>query len=80
MSKIDKLFEKLMSGRADANFPFSELCSLLSRLGYQSRQRGSHLVFKLGESFINVQNEKGKAKPYQVRQAREQLQMHNIKP
>jgi hypothetical protein len=80
VSKVDKIYEKLMSGRADANFSFDELCSLLSRLGYQPRQRGSHLVFKRGESFINLQEVHGKAKPYQARQAREQLKIHDIHP
>lgn len=63
MSKVVKVYEKLMSGNADFNFAFSDLCLLLLKLGYDQRQRGSHLVFTRGESLINIQNLHGKANP-----------------
>jgi hypothetical protein len=82
MSKAEKLFDKLIAGRSDANFPFDELCSLLIRLGYNARRtKGSHISFQRGSSFLNLQPAAGgKAKSYQVRQVRQELQKLNLKP
>jgi predicted RNA binding protein YcfA (HicA-like mRNA interferase family) len=82
VSKADKIFDKVMSGTADVNLPYDDLCSLLERLGFVSRQRGtSHRTFKYGSAFINVQpGSAGKAKPYQVRQVRGALKKLNIRP
>lgn len=82
MSKAEKLFDALVSGRADANFRFSDLCELLTKLGYESRTtKGSHVIFQRGPSFLNLQAAPGgKAKAYQVRQVRQELQKLNLKP
>jgi hypothetical protein len=82
MSKTEKLFEKLIAGRSDANFSFDELCTLLTKLGYIARKtKGSHILFQRGASFINLQPAaSGKAKAYQVRQVRQELQKLNLKP
>ena len=82
MSKAEKLFEKLTAGRNDANFSFNDLCTLLTRLGYSARKtKGSHIIFQRGSSFLNLQpSTGGKAKVYQVRQVREELQKLNLKP
>jgi hypothetical protein len=82
MSKVEKLFDKLMAGRNDANFSFDDLCSLLKKLGYNARTtKGSHMIFQRGSSFLNLQpTAGGKAKAYQVRQVRQELQNLNLKP
>ena len=82
MSKTEKLFEKLMSKQNDANFPFDDLCTLLTKLGYTARTtKGSHIIFQRGPSFLNLQPSTGrKAKAYQVRQVREELKNLNLKP
>ncbi len=82
MSKAEKLFEKLMSAQSDANFPFDDLCTLLTKLGYVGRKtKGSHIIFQRGPSFLNLQQSTGgKAKGYQVRQVREELQKLYLKP
>ena len=82
MSKTEKVFEKLMAGRNDANFSFDDLCTLLNKLGYTARKtKGSHIIFQCGSSFLNLQpSTGGKAKVYQVRQVREELQKLNLKP
>jgi len=82
MSRAEKLFDKLMGGRSDANFPFDELCTLLTKLGYNARKtKGSHIIFQRGASFLNLQpTAGGKAKSYQVRQVRQELQNLNLKP
>lgn len=38
MSKAEKVFHKLMAGQNDANFPFEDLCTLLTKLGYTARK------------------------------------------
>ena len=82
MGRAEKLFEKLIAGRSDANFPFDDLCMLLAKLGYTARKtKGSHIIFQRGPSFLNLQpSSGGKAKTYQVRQVREELQKLNLKP
>lgn len=45
MSKIQKLFAKVLGGRSDANLAFEDLRTLLLHLGFQERTRGSHHVF-----------------------------------
>jgi predicted RNA binding protein YcfA (HicA-like mRNA interferase family) len=36
-----------MSGQNDANFPFDDLCTLLTRVGYTARKtKGSHIIFQ----------------------------------
>jgi hypothetical protein len=82
MGRAEKLFEKLIAGRSDANFPFDDLCTLLAKLGYTARKtKGSHIIFQRGPSFLNLQpSSGGKAKTYQVRQVREELQKLNLKP
>ena len=82
MSRAAKLFDKLMTGQNDANFPFEDLCTLLTKFGYTARKtKGSHIIFQRGPSFLNLQpSTGGKAKVYQVRQVREELQKLNLKP
>ena len=82
MNKTEKLFERVMSGQNDANFSFDDLCTLLTKVGYNARKtKGSHIIFQRGPSFLNLQpSTGGKAKAYQVRQVRQELQKLNLKP
>ena len=74
MSKADKLLEKVLSGNADHNLTFADACHLLTRLGAKTRQgKGSHVLFILDGVMINLQNQGGQAKAYQVAQIRELL-------
>lgn len=76
MSKWEKLFERIMSGDADANIRFDETCALLQRLKWSVRIRGSHHWFtKSGMPPINLQPRQGYVKPYQVKQIREALEI-----
>lgn len=72
MGKYDKLLELILSGSADANISFDDLCQLLIRLGFKTRIRGSHHIFlKNGVTeLINLQKDGSKAKRYQVKQIR----------
>ena len=72
VTQRDKLLDRILAGRADANIPFHELCELLRWLGFEERIRGSHNIFTKGgvEEILNLQPKEGRAKPYQVRQVR----------
>ena len=69
-----------MRGASDANIAFDDLRHLLLRLGFEERKRGSHHVFrKQGiEEKINLQQDDGKAKAYQVRQVRTVILKHKL--
>ena len=76
MSRHEKLLDRLRDPQRDASWRLTELCELLQRIGFEMRIAGSHHFFRkpgVAEA-INLQPEKGKAKPYQVRQARKVLQ------
>ena len=56
MDRHEKLLEQILSGEADANIHFADLCTLLQRLGFGMQIRGSHHVFrKVGCGIINLQ-------------------------
>ncbi len=80
MSKRDALLRRIMTGNADANVSFDELRNLLLRLGFTERSRGSHHIFVLGATLVNIQPEGRHAKPYQVRQVRSALVNNNLVP
>jgi hypothetical protein len=54
------------------NVTFSELCHVCDHFFGAARQKGSsHRIYRTpwqGDPRVNIQNSKGKAKPYQVRQ------------
>ena len=66
----DKLLGRLAV--QPANFSYSDLLRLCTHYFGEPRQSGSsHAVFKTpwpGDPRVNIQNDKGQAKPYQVRQ------------
>ena len=67
------ILEKVLAGLSDKNIRFSDLKNLLAGFGFDCRIKGDHHIFtKQGiAEIINVQPlSDGKAKPYQVRQAR----------
>jgi predicted RNA binding protein YcfA (HicA-like mRNA interferase family) len=80
MSKFEKILTKVLRGTSDANIGFDELVSLLSRLGFQSRIRGSHHIFYRDNivEIINIQEKPSKAKPYQVKQVRSIILKYKI--
>lgn len=72
MIRIEKLLRKILLARSDKNFPFSELCWVLKRIGFDERIKGGHHIFTRDdiEEIINIQPKGNKAKPYQVKQIR----------
>jgi predicted RNA binding protein YcfA (HicA-like mRNA interferase family) len=74
MGKFDKLVTKLLSGTSDKNFNFYDLLTILKKLGFEERIKGSHRIFYKQdiEEIVNLQPKKdGNTKPYQVKQVRE---------
>ncbi|MDE2765207.1 MAG: type II toxin-antitoxin system HicA family toxin [Chloroflexota bacterium] len=69
----DKVRERVLSGRSDANIRFDDLRRLPIRLGFAERIRGSHHIFaKEGvRELLVLQRDGSRAKPYQVRQVQE---------
>ena len=72
MNHHERLLQRILHGRSDANIRFSDLRALMGYLGFDERIRGSHHVYrKTGiPEKINLQSYRGNAKPYQVRQLR----------
>ena len=67
------MMQRILSGRSDANIRFNDLRSLLRRLGFDERIRGSHHIFTREDldEILNLQPAVGDAKIYQVRQVRQ---------
>jgi predicted RNA binding protein YcfA (HicA-like mRNA interferase family) len=78
----DKTLERILAGASDASVRFEDVCSLLARLGFQLRVRGSHHLFARDgvEELINLQRDGKNAKPYQVRQVRALITKYGLAP
>lgn len=83
MAQWEKVRDKVLSGRSDANIPFNQLCTMLKRLGFSERITGSHHTFTRDDipDIIVVQPTKGEAtaKRYQVKQVRELLLKYKLR-
>jgi predicted RNA binding protein YcfA (HicA-like mRNA interferase family) len=69
MAKKRKLLEKVLAG--SKNIQFDELVTLVEAFGFRlSRVNGSHHIFTHPDvsAIVNLQNKKGKAIAYQIRQ------------
>ncbi|MEA2039505.1 MAG: toxin HicA [Thermodesulfobacteriota bacterium] len=70
MTKFDEIISKMR--RNPRQVRFKDLCKICDRFfGEPRKSSGSHRVYKTpwhGDPRINIQNHKGKAKAYQVKQ------------
>ena len=70
MGSIEKILDQMRS--EPANVRFADLQRVCEFFFGKPRQNGSsHAIYKTpwpGNPRVNIQNDKGKAKPYQVRQ------------
>ena len=77
VSDLTKIFKKMNQNPNGVRF--AELRKLCEFYFGKPRQSGSsHCIFKTpwsGDPRINIQNHRGKAKPYQVRQVLKAIQM-----
>lgn len=75
-----KLLEKVLSG--SNNIRFSEFVILVEAFGFTlARTRGSHHIFEHPDipQILNLQNYKGQAKPYQIRQFLQLVEQYGLK-
>jgi predicted RNA binding protein YcfA (HicA-like mRNA interferase family) len=74
-----KLLKKALSG--GRNLAFRELIALVEAFGFElARVSGGHHIFEHAgiPDLVNLQNRKGKAKPYQVKQFLELVEQYNL--
>ena len=71
-ARYDRLLLRVLRGTSDANIRFNDLRLLWLHLGVNERTRASHHLFRKDgvDERINLQQDNGMAKPYQVRQVR----------
>jgi predicted RNA binding protein YcfA (HicA-like mRNA interferase family) len=79
MTRKQKLLRKVLAG--GNNIDFDDMVIVVEAFGFSlSRVNGSHHIFEnpaIGEQ-LNLQNKKGKAKPYQIRQFLQIVERHNL--
>ena len=70
MVQVDDILSQMI--RNPKNVRFRDLCKVCDHFFGKARQKsGSHRIYKMpwqGDPRINIQNSKGKAKAYQVKQ------------
>ena len=74
-----KLLQKLLSG--STNIRFSEAVSCAEMFGFRlDRITGSHHIFLHPDvpELLNLQNVKGEAKPYQIKQLLQLIERYNL--
>ncbi len=80
MSRYERLLERILLGRRDANFRFADLVGLMRYLGFEERISGSHYIFRkegIVEK-VNLQRDGSDAKTYQVRQVRKLILKYRL--
>ncbi len=76
-----KTYNDVMSGKSDNNINFSDFRNLIVDLGFDFiRQTGSHKQYYNSsiDERMTIQNDKSKAKGYQVRQLRNIINKHGL--
>jgi predicted RNA binding protein YcfA (HicA-like mRNA interferase family) len=79
MTRAPKLLAKALA--RNKNLRFEELTALVEAFGFTlARTSGSHHVYARANvpELLNLQSVNGKAKPYQVRQFLELVEMYNL--
>lgn len=75
-----KILQKILAG--SKNIRFSDMVNLVQGFGFTlSRADGSHHIFTRSDipELVNLQNIKGQAKIYQIRQFLKLVERHNLK-
>lgn len=79
MVKKRKILLKALSGSKDIRF--NEMIALVEAFGFHlSRVNGSHHIFAHADvdELVNLQEENGKAKPYQVKQFLQLVEQYDL--
>lgn len=69
MGSIEELLQGIVGNPRDVRF--TDLCKICDYYFGKPRRKSGHFIYKTpwqGDPRINIQNDKGKAKTYQVRQ------------
>jgi predicted RNA binding protein YcfA (HicA-like mRNA interferase family) len=77
--KPRKILEKLLGG--SLNISFADMQRLVEAFGFRlSRVSGSHYIYAHPDvrELVNLQNDRGKAKPYQIRQFLKLVEEYNL--
>jgi len=76
----DSVLVRVLRGSSDAGIRFDYLRTILRRLGFQERIRGSHYIFTRDgvQEILNLQPRGSMAKPYQVKQVRKVLVQYKL--
>lgn len=81
MAQIEKILEMMRREPGNVSFhDFKKVCE--SYFGKPRQDGSSHAVFKTpwsGDPRVNIQNAKGKAKPYQIRQVLQAIEKLGVK-
>ena len=81
MDKLEKLLNDIKNN--PANVKFTDLCKVCEHYFGKARQSGSsHRIYKTpwqGDPRVNIQNSKGKAKAYQVKQVLKAIERLEVK-
>jgi len=75
-----KLLKKLLSG--SRNVSFTDAAGLAEAFGFKlDRVKGSHHIYIHPDipEIVNLQEARGKAKPYQIRQLLKIIETHNLR-
>ena len=75
-----KILQKILA--SPKNIRFSDMVNLVQGFGFTlSRTDGGHHIFTRPDipELVNLQNIKGQAKPYQIRQFLKLVETHNLK-
>ena len=75
----EKLLQQILSGKK--SIPFHEFIKLAEAFGFVlDRVKGSHHIFKRDGviEFLNIQNYKGEAKFYQIKQLLELVERYGL--
>jgi hypothetical protein len=80
MTKYEKFLKRLLSRQSDTDIDFDDSYFLLNRLRFHERVSGDYHNFSKESivEIINLQLDKAKAKPYQVKQIRNLLHKYNL--
>jgi predicted RNA binding protein YcfA (HicA-like mRNA interferase family) len=79
MGKKQKILKQILSG--SKNIGFNDIVAVVEAFGFTlSRVNGSHHIFVHPNipELVNLQNTKGKAKPYQIRQFLTIVEKYNL--
>jgi len=69
MGSVDEIYRQMLEN--PKNIKFADLCKVCEHYFGEPRQKSSHRIYKMpwaGDPRINIQDDEGMAKPYQVRQ------------